>query len=77
VSEEGASREDQQSWSERAEIAIATVSAYQAELPEEEPAAAPAEPSRLGSAAVLAMCVVIELLWLTALAYLLHVTGVL
>jgi hypothetical protein len=77
VSEEGASTDDRQSWSERAEIAIATVSAYLAEPPEEEPASALAAPSRLRSAAVLAMCVVIELLWLSALAYLLHVTGVL
>jgi hypothetical protein len=73
--------EDDQSWSQRAAVAIATVSAYLEDEPDEArapvPAAASAPLGRLRAAAVLSACVALELAWLAALGYLLYASGLL
>ena len=69
-----------EAWSQRAEVAIAAVSAYLADESERgepaEAAAAPANPSRLAPA-FFAAYLVAESAWLLLLVYLLHVSGVL
>ena len=64
---------EEQSWSERAEIAIATISAYRDESFPKEPQAAVVaarELGRVGSASFLAACLLAELGWLMAIVYL-------
>ena len=69
---------DEETWSERAEVAIAVVSAYQEDA--ETPGAAPAperaaQPGRVGPVLFLATCVAVELAWLALLARLLQLSG--
>ena len=76
VLENGARAEldEKLSWSEHAEVAIATVSAYPEEDSRDETRAARAAApnlGRVGSTAFLAVCLIVELAWLVAIVYLL------
>ena len=69
-----------EAWSQRAEVAIAAVSAYLADETERgepaERAPAPANRSRLAPA-FFAAYLVVECAWVLLLVYLLHVSGLL